>query len=495
MERKIKWYNYLSYGMGDFLGGGSFAIIGLLFFLYMTEVVGMIPAYAGMVMFIARIWDGVSDPLMGYISDRTRSRFGRRRIFFLIGFVPVGIFFALLWSAVNFESQWSLFAWYLFLFIGFSTFFTILMVPYTALNAEMSLDYKIRSKLSGVKQLCSGASGAICSVFSLPLVNLFESQQTGFMVLGIIFGLFFSLPWIAVFFGTWEVTVQQQDLKKKKFSEIITNFVSVFKNRSFRTHIGMYISGFGGMDVMMAVFVLFLTYYVGRGDLFPYLMASLAAAQGIFLPIYIFIANRLGKGKAYLIGTILFLAGMAYSVTLAPGASLSLLIVSAVLIGSGMCGVTVMPWVILPSVTDVDELITADKRAGTYSGMMTLMRKLTNATVIMLIGFALTYIGYVPDQTQSPQTAEGLRTLFLLGPTILVIIGLLFSLKFRITPGTHEVLRDEINRLEAGGSKGEVCRESREVCELLTGMDYEQLYLQSNTETKFNNGNKKDFTA
>ncbi len=495
MERPVKLRNYISYGVGDFLGGGSFAIIGTLFLLFMVDVVGMLPFYAGLLYLISKLWDAVSDPLMGYISDRTRSRFGRRRLYFLIGIVPIGIFFALLWFPVNWEHQAVLFLWYLFVFIGFSTFFTILMVPYTALNAEMSLDYKVRAKLSGFKQFSSGLSGAICSVASKPLVDSFPDPRTGFMVMGIIYGLFFSLPWLAVFFGTWEVPRRHSEVQKQSLSLIFSNFLSVFKNRSFRTHLGMYVSGFAGMDVVMSVFLIFLTYYILRGEYFPYLMASLALAQGVFMPIYITIGNRFGKGKAYLMGTILFLCGMLYATTLTPEMTLPLMIVAAVLLGSGMCGVTVMPWVILPSVTDVDELITSEKRAGVYSGMMTLLRKTTNAFVIFLMGAALNWIGYIPNEIQTIETANGLRYLFLIAPSIFVFIGLLFSLKFKITPQTHKVIRSELDRLESGGSKEQACDDARQVCEELTGIRYENLYRALSVKQHFDIDSGRDSSA
>ena len=96
MERKVGMKTLVAYGMGDMYGGGAFMIVGMLFLFYLTEVVGLSPALAGMVFGIGKVWDAVSDPLMGYLSDRTRSRFGRRRVYFLAGIVPIALSFIIL---------------------------------------------------------------------------------------------------------------------------------------------------------------------------------------------------------------------------------------------------------------------------------------------------------------------------------------------------------------------------------------------------------------
>ncbi|MCK9549113.1 MAG: MFS transporter, partial [Sphaerochaeta sp.] len=85
MERKVGMKTLVAYGLGDMYGGGAFMIVGMLFLFYLTEVVGLSPALAGLVFGIGKVWDAVSDPLMGYLSDRTRSRYGRRRVYFLAG--------------------------------------------------------------------------------------------------------------------------------------------------------------------------------------------------------------------------------------------------------------------------------------------------------------------------------------------------------------------------------------------------------------------------
>jgi len=152
-NRPVGFGTLVAYGLGDIYGGGSFMIVGLLFMFYLTEVVGLSPALAGLVFGIGKVWDAVTDPLMGYISDRTQSRFGRRRVYFLAGIIPIAISFILMWVPLRVHSQGALFAYYSVAYILFATVFTMVMIPYSALAAELSGDYKVRNRLSGAPLL------------------------------------------------------------------------------------------------------------------------------------------------------------------------------------------------------------------------------------------------------------------------------------------------------------------------------------------------------
>lgn len=163
-DKEIKTQNIIFYGMGDLYGGGAFFVIGTLFLIFLTDVIGLTPAKAGLVLVLGKSWDAISDPLMGYISDHTRSRFGRRRVYFLIGIIPIALSFFLLWYPAEFNSETFLFLYYVFAYIFFSTIFTMVMVPYSALNAEMTENYQIRTRLSASKMLFSQFSSVSRSI-------------------------------------------------------------------------------------------------------------------------------------------------------------------------------------------------------------------------------------------------------------------------------------------------------------------------------------------
>jgi oligogalacturonide transporter len=199
------------------------------------------------------------------------------------------------------------------------------------------------------------------------------------------------------------------------------------------------------------------------------------------------IANRKSHSFALIIG--LFIWGIATFLFNfhTPLSSNILVYLNCFLIGAGLSSAVVMPWSMLPFVTDVDILITAKKRAGTYAGAMTLTRKLIQgALVLPLMGLILKVIDYqTPTQaqiqakailTQSPETLAKMKFMFIVMPLTTIIIGIIASLFFKINKNTHTVLMNEIERLDKGGKKEDVTPETKKVCEMLTGMKYEKLY-------------------
>ncbi len=495
-EKKITLKNLVAYGVGDLYGGGSFIIISLLFMYFLTDTVGLPGYLAGLVMVPGKVWDAISDPLMGYISDNLETRFGRRRIFFLIGILPVALSFALMWVTVRTGNPFLTFLYYALIFIFFRTAFTMVMVPYSALNAEMTLDYKIRMRLSGARMIFSQLSALICAVVPKLIIDTFykENMEEGYLVMAIVFGVFFALPWIFVYLGTWEIASARKD-KNASAANFFKSSTTLFINRSFRVHMGMYIFSYAAMDILMAVLIYFLTHYIGRPELFTPCVGGILVTQVLMLSFYVYIGNLKGKGFAYRLGLSIWAVAMVLTLFITPESSPLVIILISILIGSGLSAGTMIPWAILPSVTDVDEMITSEQRAGSYAGAMTFIRKIVNALTIMIFGFLLDIIGYqrpvrelvsgitkMVEQTQGETTLFWLKIIFFLAPFILVIAGILVAFKFKITPHTHAVLVDEIKRLREGGRKEDVTPEAREVAELLTGIPYEKLYRKEMTD-------------
>jgi len=472
-ERPVRMRNVVGYGIGDIYGGGAFLIVGMLFMFFLTEVVGLRPALAGLMFGAGKIWDGISDPLMGYISDRTKSRHGRRRVYFLWGIVPIAITFALLWIPIRTGSQAILFIYYLLAYILLDAALTMVMTPYSALPAEMSSDFKTRNRLSTSRLIFSGVSSLVAAVIPKMIIEAFpDDPGRGHLVMGIVFGIFFALPWLIVYLSTWENPAHKVE-EEENSDNIFKDFATIFKNRSFRIHFSMYVFAYTAMDVLMALFTYYLTYYMGRAGLYSVAMGSLMIAQLAVMPLYTMVANKWSKSLAYTIGLVIWAVGMVMTALLAPSSPTLVIALVCAFIGMGTSAGVLIPYMILPFVIDVDELITGRQRSGVYAGAMTLMRKLVQgALALPAIGFMLQGIGFIPNSAQSSETLTKFFAFFIGVPAVLILLGILSATRFRINPKTHAILEAELIRLRAGGDPKAVTPETKKVCELLSGQDY-----------------------
>ncbi len=471
MERKVGMKTLVAYGLGDMYGGGAFMIVGMLFLFYLTEVVGLSPALAGLVFGIGKVWDAVSDPLMGSLSDRTRSRYGRRRVYFLAGIVPIAISFIILWLPLKTERQGLLFLYYSFAYVVFATVFTMVMIPYSALAAELSADYEVRNRLSGSRLLFSGFSSLLAA--TVPKIIIDSSKgppSAGYVAMSIVFGIFFALPWIITFFGTWEDDHAMEESYSQNF---LTEFLSIFKNRSFNIHIIMYVCAYSAIDFLMALFTYYLTYYLRRDGIYSISMGTLMVVQLAMIVVYVKISNTRGKRFAYQMGMLIWLVGMFLTLALSSSSSISVIAAVCAVIGSGTAAAVYIPYAILPNVIDVDELMTGTQRSGVYSGALTLMRKLVQGALVMpAIGFFLQLVGFVSHAEQTPEVLTRFFIFFIGGPTLLIAGGIIIAFFFHLGVKNSTMLTSELERLRSGGKLADATQEMQEIGEKLTGQKW-----------------------
>ncbi|MCG8417122.1 MAG: MFS transporter [Proteobacteria bacterium] len=481
-ERPVKIRNLIAYGAGDIFGGGAFVLISMFYFFFLTEEVGLTPLLAGLVIGAGKVWDALSDPIMGHLSDHTRSRYGRRRVFFLIAIAPIALSFYLLWIPIGSDHLWVQAGYYSAIYIVFNTVFTMVMVPYSALNAEMSSDYRVRTRLTAARTLFSQGSSALAAVLGPAIRNAPDTTERGYFWLSIVFGALYALPWLFVFVGTWERASEPARAQRFNLARILKSSLELVHNRSFRIHILMYICAYTAMDVLLILVQYYVRWNLGR-EVLSEAMAGLVGAQLVTIPLYVWIANRWGKGAAFRLGLAVFGLGMAASYVLNATSTTAEIVAICAIIGAGMSAAVMMPWAILPSIIDVDEVMTTRVRSGVYAGAMTLIRKLVQGLVAtQAIAIALTAIGYVESagnsaHSQSPETIAHLKLLFFAMPSLFIVLGFVISLRFRITPETHAILVEELDRLRAGGDKQSAGTNTRRILEQLTGRSYDDLYV------------------
>ncbi|MDY0338441.1 MAG: MFS transporter, partial [Acholeplasmataceae bacterium] len=265
----------LGYGVADIYGGGAFLIISILFLVFLTDVVKMNAIWAGTIPLIGKVYDAITDPIMGSIVDKTRSKYGAKRFYLLIGSFVAGVTFMMIWLTIG-GSPFVQYIFYLVMFLLFSTGFTIVMVPYNALLPDMISQYHLRGQYTGFRMIFSALSAILAGLLPNMIINRFDVPKTGFLVMGIVFGLIFMVSILLSFFNTWE---KSNTSDEKKLNQGFRHSLSVFKNRSFRLYLGIFLFGQGSADFLMALVVYFLAVVLKQSDQYVFIMSGILSSQ------------------------------------------------------------------------------------------------------------------------------------------------------------------------------------------------------------------------
>lgn len=483
MEKKTGMAARLAYGAADIYGGGAFVIISTFYTVFLTKAMGMSPALAGTIPLIGKIWDAITDPIMGNITDRTKSRFGAKRFYLLIGSLASAITFFLMWVNFTSDSTMAQYLFYVAMYMLFSTGFTIVMVPYNALLPDMIDDYMVRAKFSGVRTICS-TFGAILAGL-IPTIMITENTNPVlYRNVAAIFAVIFLIVILITFAGTWE---KEKPVVKISFKESFTQSFTVYKNRSFKIFIAIFLCGQGAADFVTGLAV----YYVddvlnayGGGN-FTKLMAVILLAQFVGTIIFSMLMNKTSKKFPILVGfPIRIVATVAMLFFSYEGANFLIILLLSFVIGIGMAGSSVTIYAILADMADVDELITSINRPGTCSGMATFVRKIATGFSSAIIGLLLSAVGYSEvlaneGARQSAATQTGIAYIYVFAPVVLMVATIIFTKMFPMNHEEFEIIKKEISRRK-GEDNSVATPEEIAVCEKVTGFSYEKLWNKDN---------------
>lgn len=416
-EDKIPTKEKIFYGFGALMDGGGVALMACVLLKYMTDTLLIASAAASTIMLISKIWDAVTDPIMGYISDNTRSKFGRRKPYMFIGGISLIIALFLLFAPIRewgITDQAGLIAWMLIFYMVWNTCSTCSQVPYTSMASDISPSFKERNNANTIKVVFVAAASGIAYLVPLLLLNAMQdvdnptlSPTAFWLIIASLFGLLFGGGLVICAFGTKErIKPAPHEAKVKfNFKEFLKGYITPYKNKSYAWHIGMYVSAFTCMDMLSAL-AAFYADHVWRNTIVDlgfmtmkfssmFVVAPLMVAAVIAFPLVRWVMDKKGKGFAFRMGLPFYIIGGILIAVLDPAWCPPLVIpFVAFIMGFGFGGAQMIPWMIFPDTLDICELATGERPTGNYSGMMTLIRKVAGALGVGLIGWILTGVGY-----------------------------------------------------------------------------------------------------
>ncbi|HLA07787.1 MAG TPA: MFS transporter [Anaerolineales bacterium] len=428
---RLPFWMKLLYGSGDW-GISSAGMMRAIFYaIYLTDVVGLEARLASFGALAGIAWDAINDPIIGMLSDRLRTRWGRRRPFLLWFAIPFGLSLVILWSAPDWESQAALVIYVTLSFMLADTLQTLISVPFLSLTPELTPDYDERTTLTSFRSFFQ-LLGALSVVMAAPaIVDLVlasgGTQQQGFMLVGAVFGSIGALPLLLLGIFVRETSTPEQT-ESLPFRETLK---AAWQNIPFRYAVGIHMLNWSAVDMVAITFPYFLLYWVAQGDslasirILGFELAYESAFFGIlmsvcilFVPFWLWLSKIRNKREAYMLGMTLWVIVALMIYTIQPGQTEPLLLIAA-LAGIGVSAAYVLPDSMFADVIEWDELRTRRRQEGIFYGIRTLIRKLTGALVIFLTLQALGWAGY-----QSPP--EGV-TQFVQPDSALKMIRLLVS--------------------------------------------------------------------
>jgi GPH family glycoside/pentoside/hexuronide:cation symporter len=442
---KLKWTTKLIYGVGDV--GNAVVNSAVQFFLlvFYTDAMLISPALAASALWVAKLWDAVNDPLFGWLSDRTTSRFGKRRVYMIFGALPLGVAIVLLWFVPEGLSDGWTFAWIVGTFVLFDTMWTLTNVPYYALTAELTDDYDERSSLTAFRMVLGVPAYIVGAALTPVIVGLFTSQQTGYRITGLSYGILATaVLWIAAA-GLRE---RKRISESKSETPPMRAFLVTFKNRPFVRLILAYFIATSAFALIKTLMAYFLTYQLGMEDQVPIVMLLLLVFVAAFLFPWKALSERWNKGPAYALG--LAIGGLAVASTFfLPNEPSGWVYAVAVVAGIGFSAQWVFPWAMVPDVVEADRLETSEHRGGMYYGVWGLATKLAESLGLVAAGWVLQLFGYIPNVEQGAQTLLGIRLFFGPVPLLLFAIALPLLIWYPITRASHAEMRQQLAATES----------------------------------------------
>jgi glycoside/pentoside/hexuronide:cation symporter, GPH family len=448
---KLSFVRKLAYGVGDVGPALVATISGFFLNVFLLDVAGLEPYLAAIIFLVVKVWDSLNDPIIGTLTDRTNTRWGRRRPWLLFGAVPFGLAWFLQWLVPDLGTA-GLFIYYLVVALLLDTSLTCVNVPYTALTPEIAPEYNERTSLNTFRFSFSILGGMFALMFHDTILKSLPDITTGYMVsAAVLGGVIIITNWIT-FAAITETHQKSEDEEEPGFIE---GFKIAFGNRPFIMVTGIYLMSWLAIQFIQANMLFYVRYWMNDEDNFIYLAMALQISIFLFLIVWAKVSARIGKRHAYFCGVGLWMSVMVFIFFIQPG-QMVLLGALAVLAGAGASVAYLIPWSMLPDVVDVDELNTGLRREGVYYGFFVFLQKLGISLGLAFSNLILQVVDYIPAVPGEPFPVQNdtvllaFRLFISFVPLVILILSLPIAYKYPITRRRHAEIRAELEARKQG---------------------------------------------
>jgi GPH family glycoside/pentoside/hexuronide:cation symporter len=445
--KKLNLKTRLGYGIGDIAICLYWSGVGLYLLYFYTDVVGISPSLAGLIYGIGMFWDAITDPFMGYMAERTRTKWGVYRPYLLFGNIPLALSFILLFWVPPLEGG-ALFFFLLFANLLHRTCFTLVSVPFSSLTPRITSDSQERTNLTGFRMLGAQTGTNLMALLAFPIIFWVggEDESLGFVVLATIAGLT-ALGIHAITFLTVKEPSNDQGIERVGGS-LSEAAKAVGKNGPFwlvfsaTLIVGITTIFFGNNLIYYTKYALNLHEYQGT------ILFTSGIVAFLSIPVWWIISNNIGKKLTWLISSsITLIALLVFYLYEINTLTELLFLVAFIGFGSGAGGI--LFWSMLPDTIEYGEVHTGVRSESSLYGFMTFAQKGSIAFAIIILGLVLDFIGFQANEVQSATTISNMKAIMTLIPSIGIALSLVIIYFYPIDAKMH---KDLLRQLQEGQS-------------------------------------------
>ncbi len=454
MKKRLPWITKLCYGFGG-LGYNSMSqTLGNFIMFFGTSIMGIPGTMVGIAVAISSLWDGVSDPLVGYLSDNTRNKFfGRRLGYMLCGCIAIACLNILIWSMPSSFGIWGKFFWLLFFMLAIETACTFFSTPFSALAIDIAPDYNEQSKIQGYKTVFNIVGMILPSImlyFFMPSISLgvqTDFSQRGYVNMAYINSLLVLCCGFVAIFGSLRNARHSPNFtahgEKEKFSmkKLLGGYFEVIKKKNFRAIILGYAMATVASAFLMSVGMHLFTYcYHFSSAQISVMLIALFGGAIASQPLWVSMAKKYDKKKALIIALSVILLGISLTLLtflfrdyVVTQTMFWCVLICIMTCGVGLGAMYSLPMSMYADVVTLEMYETGQNNAGSYTGYYTFTYNLANSVSLLLIGLMLDFIKFDSTQpVQAMSVQNGLGTIVFCGCSIALALSILIFSKFSI---------------------------------------------------------------
>lgn len=435
----------ISYGAGDFAFNLSFSFCSLFLLYFYTDVLGLNATTAGLIIMVALVWEGLTDPVIGMVVNRTRTRWGRYRPYLLFGAVPLALSVVAMFAPLGLSGS-ALVAYSFATHLVYRMIFAFVNIPYNSLSAQMTRDSGVRGQLAGARMVFAIVCGLTMASLTLPLAKAFGGGRTGFFLVTVLY----SAVATAILFFCFARTRETLDADLNEHTGFGAMLDTLRINWPFMVLLLATVLGATGWTMSGKALVYYLKYWGGSESMVTVGLVTVLGTAAVATVPWLWLSRHTSKRNVWLAGASINIVAYLCLFLLAPksGAVLWLLLAAT---GLGNSAFVLTFWSMLPDTVEFGEWKTGVRTEGAIFGLVSFAQKVAFGLGTGLIGIVLDQFGYVANQVQSDGTLRGIIATYCLGPMFLFAASAIAIWWYPLDKQEHARLVSQIAARRATG--------------------------------------------